>query len=62
MLEDSGCKFKLNFDREGVKNSEKIQKKIAYKVFNILSKYLKKKECSLSLLNSYDYFTFIYLK
>ena len=25
MLEDSGCKFKLNFDGEGVKNSEKSQ-------------------------------------
>jgi len=25
MIEDSGCKFKLNFDREGVKYIEKSQ-------------------------------------
>ena len=25
MIEDSGCKFKLNFDGEGVKNIEKSQ-------------------------------------
>ena len=41
-----------------VKNGEKNQtsKNIAKKDFNVLSKYLKKKECLLSLLKSYDYF------
>ena len=69
MLEDSGCKFKLNFDGgkifdEGSKivKKVKIQKQIASKVFNDLSKYLKEKEYLLSLLESYDYFTFRYLK
>ena len=61
MLEDSGSKFKLNFDWEWVENSDKSQnsKKNCIKVFNVLSNSLKKKECLLSFLKSYDFFTFI---
>ncbi len=56
MLEDAGCKFKLNFDREGGKKKLKKSrfKKKFMLPFNILRKYLMKKECLLSLL-SYDY-------
>ncbi len=52
MLEDSGCKFKWNFDGEGVKNSEK-------KFQNSKKNCIKSFQCPEQIYREERVFTFI---
>ncbi len=55
MLDDAGYKFKLNFDEElwsEIAKKSIFQKKFMF-AFNILSEYLKKKECICKDLNKF---------